>query len=133
MREPRAAPRLPAAGADRPGHPVAPHVHADTDEWVGHETGRNDPHYHLDHPWEHGHFPGTIGPNHVWRLSGGGPGRFGIGGFFFAVAAFDVGFCADWLWDNDDIVIYDDPDHIGWYVAYNVRLGTYVHVTYMGQ
>jgi hypothetical protein len=118
--------------AGEENHPAAPHVHADTGQWIGHNTGRSDANYHLDHPWEHGHFQGGIGRSHVWRLGGGDHSRFVIGGFFFSVAPYDFGFCNDWLWDNDDIIIYDDPDHIGWYLAYNVRLGTYVHVMYLG-
>ena len=114
---------------DVTGHPTVPHVDAGTDRWVGHVPSAN---YHLDHPWEHGHFPGPTGVHQVWRLAGGGPDRFWFGGYYFSVAPADVADCDGWLWDADDIVLYPDPDDPGWYLAYNVRLGTYVHVMYLG-
>lgn len=142
---PTRAPARPAAPAnrgheeaprptyrDQQGHPEAPHVHAEGDRWVGHEGGRNNAHYHLDHPWEHGRFGGEIGRNHIYRVEGGGRDRFWFGGFFFGVAPYDYDYTSEWLWNSDDIVLYDDPDDAGWYLAYNTRLGTYVHVQYLG-
>src|SRR6266702_3830832 len=102
---------------DQPNHPNAPHVDKDG-QWVGHDSGRDDRHYHLEHPWAHGRFNGGFGPEHHWRLGG---------------APYDDDFVGDWLWDSDDIVLYPDPDHDGWYLAYNIRLGTYAHVQFLGQ
>lgn len=114
---------------DQGGHPNAPHVHPDG-RWVGHDVERG--HYHLDRPWEHGHFPGGYGPSYVYRLRGGRPSRFFLDGFYFSIAPQDLGYVNGWSWDSDDLILYDDPDDPGYYLAYNPRTGTYVHVIYMG-
>jgi hypothetical protein len=129
VRRPQPPPPAAHGYQDRSGHPEAPHVHGN-DKWIGHGTGRDDDHYRVEHPWEHGRFTGGFGREHVWRIEGGNRERFWFGGFHFTVAPYDFGFCSDWRWDADQVVIYEDPDHVGWYLAYNVRLGTYVHVMY---
>jgi hypothetical protein len=116
--------------SDHAGHPNAPHVHTDG-RWIGHDTGRGDANYHLDHPYEHGRFTGGFG--RAYHLGGGDRDRFGFNGFYFGVSPADYGYVDGWLWDSDPIAIYNDPDHVGWYLAYNSRLGVYAHVNYLGR
>ncbi len=90
-----------------------------------------DVRYELARPYAYGRF-GYIGPRFVFRIEAGGPVRFRVGGGWFEVAAFDQDYARAWFWNTDNIVINDDPDHFGWYLAYNTRLGTSVHVQYVG-
>ena len=93
---------------------------------------QRDVRYELARPYAYGRFA-RVGPRFVFRIDAGGPVRFHVDGGWFAVAAFDQDYARNWFWNTDDIVINDDPDHVGWYLAYNTRLGTSVHVQYMGE
>jgi hypothetical protein len=120
----------PRIGERGPGERLRVDEHG---RWLGHDSGRLDRHYHVDRPWAHGRFTGGFGPRHIFHLAGGAPARFWFDGFYFGVAPYDYPLVADWLWDSDDVVIYEDPDHVGWYLAYNPRLRTYAHVEYLGR
>jgi hypothetical protein len=129
---------------DQKGHPYHPHVDAKDDKWVGHDTCADDPHYHLDHPWAHGHFTGGFGPQRVFTLQvdkvsmkiarwlSVESGRLYFDNYSWRVNSNDYDAAAHWRWAGDQIVIYEDPVHVGWYLAYIPRIGTYAHVEYLG-
>lgn len=50
----------------------------------------------------------------------------------WVVASYDVPRCRDWQWDRDQVYVYDDDHHPGWYLLFNARLGRYVHVEFSG-
>jgi hypothetical protein len=141
----RAQPAPPAAhqpapppGSQGHGAPARqeverPHVDPRA-RWVGHESGPNDVRYHVDHPWAHGRFRRPIGRGHLYRIGGWDEPRrrFWFANSYFIVAEPDWAYVNDWDWQNDQVVLYDDPDHPGLYLAYNARLGTYAHVEYDG-
>ena len=100
-----------------------------------HQSGHVNTTPHVDHPYDHGHFE-HFGPSYRYNVIrvDRDHHRFWLpGGFYFEVAAWDWPLCADWCWDcGDDFTVYEDPDHPGWYMVYNIHTGAYVHVTYMG-
>jgi hypothetical protein len=108
--------------------------HVNNDHWYGHDRP-NDKRYVIAHPFEHGHFE-RIGPSYRFRVERFDRDRRRIwfpGGFGFEVATWDWALAADWCWDcGDDFTVYDDPDHIGWYLLYNIHTGAYIHVQYIG-
>jgi len=50
----------------------------------------------------------------------------------WVVASYDVNHCRDWQWDRDQVYVYDDDHHPGWYLLFNSRLGRSVHVEFSG-
>ena len=138
--------RIPAPPAQRESHAkpeperrdggrVNNTPHVSNDHWYGHDRP-NDKRFHVDHPFEHGRFE-HFGPSYRYNIVriDRDHRRFWLpGGYFFEIAAWDWALAADWCWEcgGDDFVIYDDPDHPGWYLLYNLHTGAYVHVLYMG-
>jgi len=119
----------------RQGGRINNEPHVNNNHWYGHDKP-NDKRYVLPHPFEHGHFA-EIGPSHRFRIErfDRDHHRFWFpGGFYFEIAPWDWALAEDWCWDcdADDFVVYDDPDHDGWYLLYNVHTGAYIHVQYMG-
>ena len=126
---------VPNAGGERLGDGrINSTPHVNHNQWYGHDAP-NDSRYHLERPFAHGHFD-HFGPGFRYRFLRVDRNRHWFwfpGGFYFEVALWDWPFFADWCWDcGDDFVVYDDPDHIGWYLLYNMHTGAYVHVQYMG-
>ena len=108
--------------------------HVSNDHWYG-RPAPNDKRYHLDHPFPHGHFEKFGAEYHynVVRVDVGAHRFWLPGGFYFEVASWEWATCANWCWNcGDDFVIYEDPDHPGWYLVYNLQTGQYVHVQYLG-
>ena len=118
----------PEERRDDRGAVAAARPHVEGEQWVRHEHVPR-----IDHPFAHGQFRLGFGAGHVFRIEGGNRERFWFDGNYFEVAPVDWPYVLDWNWNGDPIAIYDDPDDAGYYLAYNGRLGTYVHVIYLGR
>ncbi len=108
--------------------------HVNRDHGYGREAP-HDPRFRLVRAYPHGRFA-HVGPSFRYAPDrvDAVHHRFWLpGGFSFEIATWDWPLCAEWCWDcGDDYVVYDDPDHPGWYLVYNVHLGVYVHAQYLG-
>jgi len=130
--------RRPAGSQRLAEHLPTGHVndmpHVNHNQWFGQERP-DDPRFRVARPFAHGRFAHP-GPGFRYEVS-----RYDVrlhrfwfqGGPGFEVAAWDWPLCADWCWScGDDFAVYDDPDHAGWYLLYNVHTGVYVHVQHLG-
>ncbi len=109
--------------------------HVNNNHWCGHDRP-NDRRYVIGHPYEHGRFE-HFGPSYRYGIErfDRDHHRFWFpGGFSFEIASWDWPLAEDWCWDcgGDNFVVYDDPDHPGWYLVYNSQTGAYIHAQYMG-
>ncbi len=104
--------------------------------WYGH-AAPNDSRFRLAQPYEHGRFR-RVGPSYRYYVVRFDRDRhlFWVpGGYSFEIAPWDYDLAADWCWDcpDSDLVVYRYPDHMGWYLIYDLRNGTYIHARFMGR
>jgi hypothetical protein len=98
------------------------------------DRDRDDGRYRLARPFEHGRFR-FLGPRYrypVVRIEIGARRVWLGSGFSFEIAAWDWPYAQPWCWQCDQFAIYVDPYHPGWYLLWDLRLGRYVHVRYLG-
>jgi len=115
-----------------PGRPRGRVPYVRDGHWYGH-AAPDDARFRLARPFEFGRFR-LVGPSHVFTVTRVdlGARRIWLPGGGFEIAAWDWGLTAPWCWTCDDVVVYLDPDHPGWYLVYNVRMGEYVHAIFVG-
>lgn len=103
---------------------IAPQVHSN-DKCIGRDSGRSGSHYHADHSWEHGRITAGLGRSHVFRLAEGTgkvqwflPSALPHTTMALAITGSGIQIRSRFIRTRTD----------GWWLARNVRLGTYVHV-----
>ncbi len=118
-----------------PGSRIDNTPHVNQNHWYGHDRP-DDPRYALVTPFLYGHFAHS-GPGYRYGIAKVDIDRHLLwlpGDYQFRVADWDWPIWSQWCADcGDDFVFYEDPDHQGWYLLYDVHLGRYVHVEYLGR
>lgn len=132
-------PRQPAARDGLRGSPIYEPFHGGgtvpyvrNNNWYGH-AAPYDARFRLSQPFQYGRFA-LPGPSHIYTTSrvDAAARRIWLPGGQFEIADFDWATTAPWCWPCDQFVVYPDPDHAGWYLVYDVRMGEYVHAQFLG-
>ena len=131
-REPAARTVAHAAPLFEPNHPATTVPYVRNNQWYGH-AAPDDPRLSLARPFQSGRFA-LSGPSHVHTLSRVdlAARRIWLPGGQFEIEDSDWAVTSPWCWTCDQFVIYVDPDHPGWYLVYDVRMGEYVHAQFLG-
>jgi hypothetical protein len=131
-REPAVRTGMHAAPLFEPNHPATTVPYVRNDQWYGH-AAPDDPRFNLARPFPAGRFA-LSGPSHVYSLSRVdlGARRIWLPGGQFEIEESDWAVTSPWCWTCDQFVVYVDPDHPGWYLVYDVRMGEYVHAQFLG-